>query len=279
MFDHWKNCSFEDVLVVLSSSFLCETFETLTIYHHPMSSDNAKLEKSVRADLVRLFGETPCAPIIVRLAWHDAGTYNAKDKSGGANGSIRFSPECDHGANNGLKIARDFLEPIKSDHPDISYADLYQLASVVAIECSGGPKIPFHLGRKDAEQPDCTPDGRLPDASKRMDHLRDIFYRMGFSDKDIVTLSGAHCLGRCHEERSGFDGPWTKNPLTFDNSYFVEILKQSTDSDLIRLPSDLALLDEPDTKALVEKYAADQDAFFQDYVIAHQKLSELGCFE
>lgn len=27
--------------------------------------------------------------------------------------------------------------------------------------------------------------------------------------------------GRAHPERSGFDGPWTKNPLKFDNSYFV----------------------------------------------------------
>lgn len=31
---------------------------------------------------------------------------------------------------------------------------------------------------------------------------------MGFNDNEIVALSGAHALGRCHVDRSGFDGPW-----------------------------------------------------------------------
>ncbi len=43
----------------------------------------------------------------------------------------------------------------------------------------------------------CPPDGRLPDAAKGPPHLRDIFYRMGFNDQEIVALSGAHALGRC----------------------------------------------------------------------------------
>ncbi|CAI0471575.1 unnamed protein product [Linum tenue] len=55
-------------------------------------------------------------------------------------------------------------------------------------------------------------------------HLRDVFYRMGLCDKDIVALSGGHTLGRCHKERSGFEGPWTSNPLIFDNSYFRQDL-------------------------------------------------------
>jgi cytochrome c peroxidase len=37
-------------------------------------------------------------------------------------------------------------------------------------------------------------------------HIRDIFYRMGFNDQEIVALIGAHALGRCHTEASGYWG-------------------------------------------------------------------------
>lgn len=47
---------------------------------------------------------------------------------------------------------------------------------------------------------------------------------MGFNDKEIVALSGAHSLGRCHEDRSGFTGPWTRAPTTFSNEYFRLLL-------------------------------------------------------
>lgn len=54
-------------------------------------------------------------PVVLRLAWHASGTYDTETKTGGSNGAtMRFSPEADHGANAGLKVARDFLEPIKS---------------------------------------------------------------------------------------------------------------------------------------------------------------------
>lgn len=39
---------------------------------------------------------------------------------------------------------------------------------------------------------------QLPDASQGAEHLREVFYRMGFNDREIVALSGAHTLGRCH---------------------------------------------------------------------------------
>uniref|UniRef100_A0A6M2EMW0 L-ascorbate peroxidase n=1 Tax=Populus davidiana TaxID=266767 RepID=A0A6M2EMW0_9ROSI len=106
-------------------------------------------------------------------------------------------------------------------------------------------------------------------------HLRDIFYRMGLSDKDIVALSGGHTLGRAHPDRSGFEGPWTQEPLKFDNSYFVELLKGETDG-LLKLPTDTALLDDPAFRPYVELYAKDEEAFFRDYAASHKKLSELG---
>jgi cytochrome c peroxidase len=55
-------------------------------------------------------------PVLLRLAWHASGTYDAETKTGGSNGAtMRFSPESDHGANAGLKAARDFLEPVKGE--------------------------------------------------------------------------------------------------------------------------------------------------------------------
>jgi cytochrome c peroxidase len=47
------------------------------------------------------------------------------------------------------------------------------------------------LGRVDKQrETDCPPQGRLPDATLGAQHLRDIFYRMGFNDQEIVALSG-----------------------------------------------------------------------------------------
>ena len=53
-------------------------------------------------------------PVLVRLAWHASGTYCKETGTGGSNGAtMRFHPESGHGANAGLKSARDFLEPVK----------------------------------------------------------------------------------------------------------------------------------------------------------------------
>ncbi|KAM1309693.1 hypothetical protein ACFX13_006512 [Malus domestica] len=227
-----------------------------------------------RRKLRGLIAEKNCAPLMLRIAWHSAGTYDTKTKTGGPFGTMRCPAEQSHGANNGLDIAVRLLEPIKQQFPILSYADFYQLAGVVAVEITGGPDVPFHPGRKDAPEP--PPEGRLPDATKGCDHLRDVFGKtMGLSDKDIVALSGGHTLGRCHKERSGFEGPWTPNPLIFDNSYFTVLLGGDQEG-LLMLPSDKALLDDPVFRPLVEKYAADEDAFFADYAEAHMRLSELG---
>lgn len=244
-------------------------------------------------------------PILVRLAWHDSGTYNKNiaewPKCAGATGSIRFKPEITHGANNGLVNAVKLLEPIKAKYPQISYADLFQLASATAVELAGGPKMPMRYGRMDAAGPeDCAPEGNLPGAAAPFhdgsatpaDHLRKIFYRMGLNDKDIVALSGAHTIGRAYPNRSGFgkgegtkytkDGPgtkggssWTPEWLKFDNSYFMEV-KAKRDEELLILPTDAAIFEDEGFRPYAEKYAADQDAFFADYSESHVKLSELG---
>ncbi len=165
--------------------------------------------------------------------------------TGGSNGAtMRFAPEGDHGANAGLKAARDFLEPVKGKYPTnerffadvagltssaekfpwITYSDLWTLAGVCAIQEMQGPVIPWRPGRNDKDVSMCTPDGRLPDGAKDQSHLRAIFGRMGFDDREIVALSGAHALGRCHTDRSGFEGPWSFSPTVMSNDYFRLLL-------------------------------------------------------
>ncbi|KAJ8533703.1 hypothetical protein K7X08_007027 [Anisodus acutangulus] len=145
----------------------------------------------------------------------------------------------------------------------------YLASGVVAVEVTGGPTVHFVPGRRDSK---ISPrEGRLPDAKQGVPHLKEVF-RMGLSDKDIVALSGGHTLGRAHPERSGFDGPWTKEPLKFDKR---ELLNEENEGQL-KLPTDKALLEDPVFRYYVELYAKDEEAFFRDYAISHRKLSELG---
>lgn len=77
-----------------------------------------------------------------------------------------------------------------------------------------GPTIPYRPGRSDRQPAACAPDGRFPNATKGAARLREIFGRMGFNDQEIVALSGAHALGRCHTDGlvSPVPGP---SPLPF----------------------------------------------------------------
>lgn len=141
-----------------------------------------------------------------------SGTYDKASNTGGSNGAtMRYAIEANDGANAGLEHARNFLEPVRKEHPWISYGDLWCLAGVEAVKAMGGPDIPIKFGRLDhTDDSNVPPNGRLPDGAKGTNHLRDIFYRMGFNDQEIVALSGAHNLGRCHGDRSGFEGPWVR---------------------------------------------------------------------
>jgi cytochrome c peroxidase len=204
---------------------------------------------------------------------------------------MRFAPESNHGANAGLKFARDFLEPVKEKFPWITYSDLWTLAGVCAIQEMQGPAIPWRPGRQDGDLSACTPDGRLPDASKDQKHIRAIFGRMGFDDREMVALSGAHSLGRAHTDRSGYDGPWDFSPTVFSNEFFRLLVDEKwswrkwngpaqytdkTTSTLMMLPTDIALVKDKEFKKHVERYAKDSETFFKEFSDVFVKLLELG---
>jgi len=90
----------------------------------------------------------------------------------------------------------------------------------------GGPQIPWRPGRSDKDVSACTPDGRLPDGAKGARHVRDIFYRMGFNDQEIVALLGAHALGRCHTDRSGFKGVYLPSWVTITDKHSLGLSLQ-----------------------------------------------------
>ena len=172
----------------------------------------------VRRDLVAMLREDQTlGASLVRLSFHASGTYDRVSRTGGSGGgTLRFREELGHEANAGLEKVLPRLEPLKGRHPAVSYADLYTLAGAVSVEALGGPHIAWKGGRVDSEDPrDATPDGRLPDPDrdgrvgstrKTMRHLREVFGRMGFSDQELVALSGAHNLGKCHYEDTGCEG-------------------------------------------------------------------------
>ena len=204
---------------------------------------------------------------------------------------------------------------------------------MVAIKEMGGPDIKWTGGRTDfVDDSKLPPQGRLPDGAQGSEHLRHVFGRMGFSDQEIVALSGAHNLGRCHSDRSGtfrslnglqvitntacrlgislccfsiraptdcalsgFHGAWVNNPTRFSNQYFKLLMglewqkkkfpsgveqymnyDEDLDTELMMLPTDMALKFDPHFSAYVKKYADNVDTFFKDFAAVFAKLLELG---
>lgn len=230
-------------------------------------------------------------PVLVRLAWHSSGTWDKNDNTGGSyGGTYRFAKETNDPSNNGLQNAKAFLDPIHKQFPWISHGDLFTLGGVAAIQELQGPYIPWRPGRVDLPE-NMTPDnGRLPDAAQDANYVRHYFERLNMNDREVVALMGAHALGKTHLKNSGYEGPWGAASNTFSNEFFVNLLNEdwkleSNDANnkqynspkgYMMLPTDMALVQDPKYKVIVEEYARDQDAFFKDFSTVFVKLLENG---
>ncbi|TYG64628.1 hypothetical protein ES288_D06G123300v1 [Gossypium darwinii] len=191
----------------------------------------------IKEEIIKVVTKGKAAGVL-RLVFHDAGTYEMDENSGGMNGSIVY--ELERPENVGLKKSLKVLEKAKKEIEaiqSVSWADMIAVGGAEAVSICGGPKIPVTLDRLDSGEPD--PEGKMPEESLDASGLKQCFRRKGFSTQELVALSGAHTLGS-----KGFG-----SPVAFDNSYFKILLEKPWNSSagmtsMIGLPSDRAIVED-----------------------------------
>jgi catalase-peroxidase len=177
-------------------------------------------------------------PLMIRMAWHSAGTYRITDGRGGAGaGQQRFAPLNSWPDNANLDKARRLLWPIKQKYGrKISWADLMVLAGNVALDSMGFKTFGFAGGRVDVWEPEelywgpegtwlgderysgerqlaeplgavqmgliyVNPEGPngKPDPVASAKDIRETFFRMAMNDEETVALiAGGHTFGKTH---------------------------------------------------------------------------------
>ncbi|KAF3447113.1 hypothetical protein FNV43_RR12293 [Rhamnella rubrinervis] len=258
------------LVFVATLPFLLPLYESLDDSAVKAAEPGTSEFQLIKDELRKVVSKSRAAGVL-RLVFHDAGTFETNKDSGGMNGSIIY--ELDRPENAGLKKSLKVVEKAKSQVDAIlpvSWADMIAVAGAEAVLLCGGPSIPVSLGRLDSSEPD--PEGKLPQESLDASGLKQCFQRKGLSTQDLVALSGAHTLGS-----KGFG-----DPTVFDNSYFKILLDKpwrmssAGMSSMIGLPSDRALVEDDECLRWITQYANNQNLFFEDFRKAYTKLVNFG---
>ncbi len=134
-------------------------------------------------------------PLMIRLAWHSAGTYRIGDGRGGAGrGQQRFAPLNSWPDNVLLDRARRLLWPVKQKYgKKISWADLFILAGNVALEEMGFKTFGFAGGRADVWEPDMDVNWGLEDkwmgTDKRFSGDRELAKPFGATHMGLIYVN------------------------------------------------------------------------------------------
>ncbi len=207
------------------------------------------------------------APQFLRCAFHDSGSYNPEDGSGGANGLLRLPEIYSWPEHRGVLAVIESLEPVKAQFPDVSWADLFVYAGAIAVKILGGPDIAVALGRVDGGKH--PKQGRLTLDTMSLPQLKEHFAKLGFNTRELVALSGSHTVGVANGK------PMTEDWFRFNNSFF-KALAGGSHAAAMTIPSDRAMIDDPECMEWVRQYAADEKMFFEDFSDAYKKMSLLG---
>eukprot|EP00798_Chlamydomonas_sp_ICE-L_P011847 gene11847-14952_t len=269
--------------LALTPSAWCKTTLDPTAIYGDIAHAQDCLSMTWNAANQNLRGQTVAN--CLRMAFHDAGTYQTDTDEGGANGSIMreldFSIFTQH---NGLQACAAIMEVIAvqvrtTGCPELTYADAIQVVGAAAVAASGGPMCDMLMGRPDAAVADDT--SVLPSQCHDVTILIDGFTRNGFTDPatSLVVLSGAHNIGRSQvtgqSRCSRGLGPLTAAPNSFDGHYYNEVVDNTGRRGWFSSDQTLADNGAP-TATLMTTFARDHGAFLDAWCPHYRESSLLG---